>query len=130
VRTQDFPFPPQGREVSSAIGSAQRDSKYTDIRLRIAASGRGPEAAPRCPRRASDCACRNGAGHRGMPEDPFQEELRPARAADLLGPRGQRLVADASEHRPFREGPVDDHRGTGVAAAASRRPSASGSASE
>jgi len=57
-----------------------------------------------------------------MSEDPFEEELRPARAADLLGPRGQRLAAHAAEHRPLREWPVDDHRGAAVGRSGGKAP--------
>src|SRR5207247_1407087 len=47
VRTLRFLFPAGDREASSATDFVQRDSKYTDIRRRIASSGSGPEAAPR-----------------------------------------------------------------------------------
>src|SRR5712691_5914994 len=52
----------------------------------------------------------NGAGHRGMGHDPFQEKLRPARDAELRRPPRQRFPFDAPEERALGEGPVDDHR--------------------
>src|SRR5712691_528024 len=52
----------------------------------------------------------NGAGHRGMGRNPFQEKLRPARDAEFRRPRRQRFPFDAPEQRALGEGPVHDHR--------------------
>src|SRR5229473_3660913 len=57
----------------------------------------------------------NGAGHRGMGRDPFQEKLRPARDAELRRPRRQRFPFDAPEQHALGEGPVHDHRHAEIA---------------
>ena len=57
---------------------------------------------------------RNGAGHGRMRNDELENDLRPARAADLRGPAGQRIASDLSEQLAFAKRPVDDHADTAV----------------
>ena len=52
---------------------------------------------------------RDDAGHRRMPEDPLQEELRPARAVELRRPRWQGLALHPREQPALREGAVDEN---------------------
>src|SRR5262245_26768972 len=57
---------------------------------------------------------RDGAGHRRMRDDEFENDLRPARATDLCGPRGQRMALDPSEQLAFAKWPVNDHADAAV----------------
>src|SRR5262249_1519892 len=52
---------------------------------------------------------RDGAGHRRMRDDEFENDLRPARATDLCGPSGQRMALDLFEQLAFAKWPVNDH---------------------
>src|SRR5512135_2073588 len=46
--------------------------------------------------------CWNRAGNNRVSDDKFQKKLCPARTAELLGPRRQRLAADAAKQLPGR----------------------------
>src|SRR5688572_16713306 len=52
----------------------------------------------------------DGAGHRGVRDDPFEEVLRPALDAELRGPRRQGFAFGAPEERAFGERAIDDDR--------------------
>src|SRR5262245_57155903 len=57
---------------------------------------------------------RDGAGHRRMRDDEFENDLRPAPATDLCGPPGQRTVLDLSEQLALAKWPVNDHADAAV----------------
>ena len=52
----------------------------------------------------------DGAGHRRMAQHELEQHLRPARAADLAGPGGQRLARRLAQQPAAAERLVDDHR--------------------
>ena len=52
---------------------------------------------------------RDGAGHRRVRHDPFEEVLRPALDSELACPCRQRLALHASEQGAFGERAVRDH---------------------
>src|SRR5207248_1851186 len=70
------------------------------MRVRMALSGRSPVAAARFSYMIDAGGRRDGAGHGRMRDDELENDLRPARAADLRRPAGQRMALDLSEQRP------------------------------
>src|SRR5207244_10422257 len=56
----------------------------------------------------------DGAGHDRMRDDELENDLRPARAADLRGPAGQRMALDLSEQLAFAKRPVNGHADAAV----------------
>src|SRR5437016_9376748 len=84
------------------------------MRVRMALSGRSPVAAARFSYMIDAGGRRDGAGHGRMRDDELENDLRPARAADLRRPAGQRMALDLSEQLAFAKRPVNDHADAAV----------------
>src|SRR5947208_10223498 len=84
------------------------------MRVRMALSGRSPVAAARFSYMIDAGGRRDGAGHGRMRDDELENDLRPARAADLRRPAGQRMALDLSEQLAFAKRTISDHSDAAV----------------